>query len=137
MAWERNTVQRNAILQAMQEADRPLTLEEVFSAAKQIVSTLGKRTVYRNLDSLREEGRVLAVDYPGYSIAYELNQGVELTHIMCRQCNKLFYSKEAVSEIVYPKSDRFAINGTDQIFFGDCKQGDSCSFRTNSCSRVA
>lgn len=126
MPWQRNTVQREAILQILREEQRPLSLEELFSLAKQKVPSLGKKTVYRNLATLREEGTILAVDYPGQAIAYEINQGCELTHILCRQCNKLFFIHAKVPEIAYPDSDRFAINGDDQIFFADCKLGATC-----------
>ena len=61
----RFTQQGNAIRQVLQNAGRPLSPQEIFDIAQQMVSGLGIATVYRNLKALQKDGSVVAVDLPG------------------------------------------------------------------------
>jgi Fur family transcriptional regulator, ferric uptake regulator len=51
-----NTRQKSAIRAAFLEASRPLSPDEVLQAAQRLHRGLGKATVYRNIQSLMEEG---------------------------------------------------------------------------------
>ncbi len=68
---ERNTRQRNAIRDAIVQADRPLLPQEVLDAAQHAVPGLGITTVYRTLKLLVEEGELQAVNLPGENPRFE------------------------------------------------------------------
>ena len=61
----RNTRQRQLVLEAVQElCDHP-TAEEIYDAAVKECPGLSLGTVYRNLNSLVDAGRVRRVSIPG------------------------------------------------------------------------
>ena len=68
---ERQTRQRDALLQALQGSARALTPAELCELAQQQVATLNLSTVYRQLNTLQELGVVTRVDLPGQSARYE------------------------------------------------------------------
>ena len=62
-----HTRQKAAIRDAFLEADRPLSPDEVLEGAQRHHPSLGKATVYRNIQSLVDEGWLQSVEIPGDS----------------------------------------------------------------------
>lgn len=100
---ERQTRQRDALLQALQDSARALTPAELCELAQQQVATLNLSTVYRQLNTLQELGIVTRVDLPGQSARYEAAcehhaHGVEADgeqdhhhhHFHCTRCDRVF-----------------------------------------------
>jgi Fur family ferric uptake transcriptional regulator len=100
---ERQTRQRDALLQALQGSARALTPVELCALAQQQVATLNLSTVYRQLNALQELGVVTRVDLPGQSARYEAacaqhHHGVGTQgeqdhhhhHFHCTQCDRVF-----------------------------------------------
>ena len=54
MITRRNTIQKNLLCNAVDEMKRHVTANEVYEFIKEAYSTIGKGTVYRNLDILVE-----------------------------------------------------------------------------------
>lgn len=86
----RQTVQRRAILLALDEATGPLTPHEVLERAAHHHDTLGLATVYRNLNALEAQGEVVAVHLPNESARYELAGRGHHHHFRCEVCGRVF-----------------------------------------------
>ena len=56
MTSRRNTIQKDLVRNAVCEMKRHVTANEVYEFVKEFCPTIGKGTVYRNLDILVEEG---------------------------------------------------------------------------------
>lgn len=87
---ERDTRQRQAIWEALEQEQRPLAPAEVLQLAKRTLPRLGIATVYRTLKALVEEGRLVVVDLPGEPQRYELAGLGHHHHFHCRECDRVF-----------------------------------------------
>ena len=87
---KRRTEQREAMKQVFEEADRPLTAQEVCDRAQQEVPGLGIATVYRNLKSFVEEGLLRSVDLPDEPSRYESIDLDHHHHFQCGECDRVF-----------------------------------------------
>lgn len=87
---KRNTSQRRAILTALESAQGPLTPQEVLDFAIQEQASLGIATVYRNLNSLEEQGEIVAVHLPNDSVRYEPAGRGHHHHFRCQTCEQVF-----------------------------------------------
>lgn len=118
----RNTRQRQAIMDAFDSAGRPLTAGEVFELARSGAPRLGLRTVFRNIRELVDEGRLVAVDYPGQPVRYErVSNGAHKPHFICRMCQKVYDLDMAVPDIPVQAPPGFLIEGQETIFYGRCR----------------
>lgn len=66
---ERQTRQRQAVLDAIDQAGRALAPAEILELAQQSVATLNLSTIYRHLNALQDEARVVKVLLPGQAAA--------------------------------------------------------------------
>ena len=64
MTSRRNTIQKDLVRNAVYEMKRHVTANEVYEFIKEEYPTIGKGTVYRNLDILVEEGALRKVEVP-------------------------------------------------------------------------
>lgn len=85
----RQTIQRRAILQALDEAAGPLTPQEVLEQASRHHEALGLATVYRNLNALEAHGDVVAVHLPNESARYERAGRGHHHHFRCDVCGRV------------------------------------------------
>lgn len=117
----RQTRQRQAILGALREAARPLSLDEIFAAAKARAPGLGLRTVYRQVRELQAERLLLGVDYPGQPTRYEPpHPDGSHPHFICRACQKLFDLPGDTEPVRYAPPPGFVIDGEEVVFYGFC-----------------
>lgn len=68
-AMERQTRQRQAVLDAIDQAGRALAPAEILELAQQSVASLNLSTIYRHLNALQDEARVVKVLLPGQAAA--------------------------------------------------------------------
>ena len=87
---QRQTQQREAIRRAIEEADRPLSPQEILSSARRLSPRLGMATVYRNLGRLLDEGALRKVDLPGSPNRYERADKGHHHHFHCERCDRVF-----------------------------------------------
>jgi Fur family ferric uptake transcriptional regulator len=116
----RNTKQRQIIEDVLQTAARPLSVDEILDAAQHLKPTLGIATVYRNVKSLVEDGRAVAVDLPGDGPRYELAGKGHHHHFHCRGCGKVFETKPCEGSLRQLISRQFEITGHELILYGRC-----------------
>jgi Fur family transcriptional regulator, ferric uptake regulator len=68
---ERNTRQRQAVLEAIDHAGRALTPGEILGLAQASVPSLNLSTIYRHLSTLQTEQRIVKVLLPGQAARFE------------------------------------------------------------------
>jgi Fur family ferric uptake transcriptional regulator len=66
---ERQTRQRQAVLDAIDRAGRALAPAEILEMAQQSVASLNLSTIYRHLNALQDEARIVKVLLPGQAAA--------------------------------------------------------------------
>jgi Fur family transcriptional regulator, ferric uptake regulator len=87
---QRQTQQRDAIVQVIRSAGGPLTVNEIFDRSQEHVPGLGIATVYRTLKLLLEGGRIETVILPSGETRYESAGRGHHHHFHCRRCDEVF-----------------------------------------------
>ncbi len=97
---ERQTRQKQAVLQAIEASGRSLNAGEIQALAAAQVPSLSLSTVYRQLRSLQDDAQVVRVDLPGQVPRFEAlcrarhdpGQGHEHHHhhFHCTRCDRVF-----------------------------------------------
>jgi len=114
------TKQRNAILEVLREAKRPLTREEIVSLTRKKVPRLGAATVDRAIKKFSETFNLVGVDFPGQPRRYELPADGEHPHFICRQCNRVF-DLEGVMQLPPLQAPKgYTVLGGEVIYSGIC-----------------
>lgn len=121
----RKTPQREAILSAIKDAGRPLTVDEILDLGRKKSPRLGLRTVYRQVGRLVSEGRLVGLDYPGQPTRYEQADGRHRPHFICSHCRKMFDFEEEAPDVPYTPPPGFTIKGEEIIFYGVCPECDA------------
>lgn len=119
---ERNTVQRRAILKALDYENRPLAVQEILDLASIYCPSLGIATVYRNVKTLLLEGRLKQVDMPGGAILYEKPGIHHHHHFSCRSCQKVFDIFECALNLNKLLPDGFLLEEHEILLSGICRQ---------------
>jgi Fur family ferric uptake transcriptional regulator len=68
---ERNTRQRQAVLDAIDHAGRALTPSEILALAQNTVASLNLSTIYRHLNALQDDARIVKVMLPGQAARFD------------------------------------------------------------------
>ncbi len=121
---ERNTRQRTAILGAIESAGRPLSPTELHHLAREQAPALGLATVYRNIKSLLEEGRIREVSLPSEPPRYEIANLGHHHHFKCRHCDRVFDIAECATDWDVLAPAGFSVEAHEVTLFGRCS---SCS----------
>jgi Fur family ferric uptake transcriptional regulator len=87
---QRQTRQRDAILQVLHAANGPLPVPEIHSRAQQVGGKIGIATVYRTLKLLLENAQIQAVRLPSGETCYQGEPHAHHDHFQCRNCNQVF-----------------------------------------------
>ena len=95
---ERNTRQREAVLGAIEGAGRALAPLEILGLAQAAVASLNLSTIYRHVNALQDEGRIVKVLLPGQAARFEAACGAaerDATHhhhhhFHCDRCDSVF-----------------------------------------------
>lgn len=94
---ERNTRQREAVLDALDHAGQALTPTEILQIAQASVASLNLSTIYRHLAALQEGGRIAKVLLPGQAPRFEATCGEahgdaahHHHHFHCSGCDRVY-----------------------------------------------
>ncbi len=120
MPPERNTKQRQAIRDVLDEAARPLSPKEILESAQDRVSGMGLATVYRTLKLLADEGLVTAVEIPGEPPRYEPGGKGHHHHFYCRKCAKVYEVEDCPGNFAKVTPAGFKLEGHELVLFGVC-----------------
>jgi Fur family ferric uptake transcriptional regulator len=117
----RQTRQRAAIRQALLDAGRPLSHEEVLAAAKRRCPGLGIATVYRNVRRLREQGWLRAVELPGGPCRYEVADKAHHHHFHCVACDRIYEVEDCPGDLKRLAPRGFLVQRHEIILYGLCR----------------
>jgi Fur family ferric uptake transcriptional regulator len=96
---ERNTRQREAVLAAIEHAGRALTPGEILALAQGSVASLNLSTIYRHINALQDEARIVKVLLPGQAARFEAACGEGHAHggaphhhhhFHCNGCDRVY-----------------------------------------------
>ncbi len=117
---ERHTRQRSAIRAAIEEAGRPLSVQEVLTAARRGQSRLGIATVYRALKELVDEQVLRPVQIPGAVARYEPAHLGHHHHFHCRGCDRVYEIESCPGSLQGMTPRGFRMEGHDLTIIGLC-----------------
>ena len=119
---QRQTRQRDAILQVIAEAPGPLSVPEIHEKATEKLETLGIATVYRTLKLLQENEQIQQVILPTGESRFESAEHGHHEHFQCRSCTRVF----DVHICSLPKMDGatlpggFVVEDHELTYYGTC-----------------
>ena len=88
MTSRRNTIQKDLVRNAVYEMRRHVTANEVYEFIKAAYPTIGKGTVYRNLDILVDEGSLRKVEVPDGPNRFDFSLKNHY-HVRCAKCGEV------------------------------------------------
>lgn len=86
---ERNTKQKELVLEILEHNRIHPTIQELYNLAKEKYPTIGQATIYRNVNKLVDENKILKLpsnNDEGYH--YDINTTPHC-HIVCNTCGKI------------------------------------------------
>lgn len=86
---KRNTVQKELVYRAVTGFSGHVTAEEVYAAISREHPSVSKGTVYRNLNSLAEDGKILKIEVPNGADRFDHTCGRHY-HAQCTVCGGIF-----------------------------------------------
>ena len=126
----RNTIQKELVLHAVRSLKGHVTAEEVHALILKEHLSIGKGTVYRNLNILAEEEKIKKVEIPNGPDRFDYTVR-EHYHVRCIECNQIFdVDMEEISDLKKRIRDTHGIQFLDYdiLFKGicpDCQQNES------------
>ena len=124
MKAQRNTVQRQLVLDALLKLNNHSTIDEIFAQIHDNHPSISKTTVYRNLRLLSDNGAIRQVFLPDGLERYE-TRGEQHYHFKCRDCG--FITDIDIDHPVdinrfVQETSGMQIDGHDFVFYGICPQ---------------
>jgi Fur family ferric uptake transcriptional regulator len=116
----RNTAQKAAILDVLNNAKCPLGVEQILKRGQQAVPSLSQATVYRILKQLIERGELATVQLPGQTPLYELSGKGHHHFFRCRRCEQMYEVTgcDGLVDRLVPRG--FALEDHDLFLYGLC-----------------
>ncbi|MBN2085644.1 MAG: transcriptional repressor [Anaerolineales bacterium] len=132
----RVTPQRKAILDAICEAGRRVTVEEITLRLRKKSPTLNRATIYRNLLFLQRMHLVNGAG-DGKDKRFEIASVEPHHHLICRECGRetgLDRTRVERLKRAIQKESRFTIDDDHLCFFGICRRCASGANRKSQAS---
>ena len=113
----RVTIQKQQILDAF-KVGYHLTAEELLSKIRKTEPTFSRATLYRNLNTFCEEGKVVKLSFLEGADRFEI-AGEPHYHVVCKNCGRI--ENVNIKPISTPNSILdFDVVGHDLTFYGIC-----------------
>lgn len=92
MESTRNTRQRQLILSILREADRPMSINEIYHQVTKDMPKMAKSTIYRNIDALFSQKLIDKYHFKDNEVFYRIKaDSNEHKHfLLCDDCKKVF-----------------------------------------------
>ena len=120
----RNTVQRQIILEVLQQFKTHPTVEDVYREVHKTHPAISKVTVYRNLRLLSESGLARKILLPEQLERYDRRTDPHY-HFVCKQCGAIIDvdvdCPDHIDEMVRSKYG-FQVDEHDVVFKGLCRE---------------
>lgn len=114
--------QREEILKVVDKNRIHPTAEDVYQLVKKDNPKVSLSTVYRNLNLLAEEGKVLRISMPNGSDRYDGDLKMH-HHVVCEKCGKVFDMKYDIGDIekVVKKQTNVEVSNYQLTIKGICE----------------
>ena len=88
----RNTRQKQLLLAILKEADRPMSINEIYSLIVDQLPKIAKSTIYRNIDSLLSQDLIEKYHLNDNEIFYRIkaDRHDHKHYVICDDCKKIF-----------------------------------------------
>lgn len=92
MANERITKQKQIILSILKDADRPMSINEIYSRVIESIPKIAKSTIYRNIDGLLNQNLIDKYHLNDNEVFYRIkaNSHEHRHFVICDDCKKVF-----------------------------------------------
>lgn len=120
---ERNTKQKQLILEELENDYTHPTILELYEKIKKKDSSIGQATVYRNVNKLVTEGKVLKISL-GNGIEHYDGHCHNHYHLFCTYCKKIYDLEDGQEFLLKEKMEnkyKIKIDKTKIVFEGICK----------------
>ena len=117
---KRHTNQRRAIHAVLDAAERPLSVDEVLKRGKQLVPSLNRATVYRNLHVMVTAGWVRRLAHPEQGTLYETAARGHHHHFHCRACDRVFELPGCALDVRRSTPAGFRTDAHEVFLYGVC-----------------
>lgn len=118
--------QKEIILDAVFELNHHPTADEIYLYLKKDYPRLSLATVYRNLNTYAQDGKIRKVSIPGDSERFDFNLS-EHEHFYCESCHQVYDVKVNISEVINNVSP-FVLSSYKLMLYGTC---ESCKNHKN------
>lgn len=117
----RNTIQKELVKNAVISLHGHVTADEVYDFIKKDHPSVGKGTVYRNLNILADEGAVRRVEISDGPDCFDFTT-IEHYHVKCIECGKVFDVDMDTIDLMKKIRDKHGIEflSFDILFRGIC-----------------
>ncbi len=122
----KRTKQKEIILDAVFELNHHPTADEIYLYLKKDYPRLSLATVYRNLNTYAQDGKIRKVSIPGDSERFDFNLS-EHEHFYCESCHQVYDVKVNISEVINNVSP-FVLSSYKLMLYGIC---ESCKNHKN------
>lgn len=122
----KRTKQKEIILDAVFELNHHPTADEIYLYLKKDYPRLSLATVYRNLNTYAQDGKIRKVSIPGDSERFDFNLS-EHEHFYCESCHQVYDVKVNISEVIDNVSP-FVLSSYKLMLYGTC---ESCKNHKN------
>ncbi len=115
----RNTKQKDAIISAVKSLKTHPTADEIYSSLKMEHSKLSLGTVYRNLNSFSQSGKIRKISVPGFGDRFDYNTS-DHEHFSCNGCGCVYdvHLSTPIAEIV--TAEGMEVTGYSMMLYGLC-----------------
>jgi len=123
MDGKRNTVQRQLILEAVKTLNIHATAEQVVDYLGKTHPSIGRATVYRNLNQMADSGELFKVGTFYGSTHYDHNTH-EHFHFICDNCKLIFDINGSMGDVIknVQETEGFEIGSCNVSFGGLCSK---------------
>jgi Fur family ferric uptake transcriptional regulator len=127
--FQRNTRQRQGILQELRLAEDHPTAAELFARVRRQLPRISLATVYRNLERLSEAGLVRKLEFAGAETRFDAVVSPHY-HVRCTVCGSVADVHEIAEDLVgerYARLAGYRVQGHRLEFHGvcpGCQDGD-------------
>ncbi len=123
----RNSKQKEAILRVLKRTSSHPAADWVYQQVRKEIPNISLGTVYRNLKSLQQEGKILELDLAGTQGRFDAHTDNHY-HFRCEQCGRIFDVDEPVdgeSDKRVARNTGFKVSFHRLEFRGLCKDCQS------------
>lgn len=128
---QRNTLQRQLVLQAVQALHSHPTAEDVYTEVSRQHPSISRATVYRNLNALAQQGEVRRVSHLNAADRFDFSLHPHY-HFRCTRCGRVYDAdlpyQEGLLDAV-PNAAGHHIGTAEITFTGICA---ACESETNN-----